>query len=189
MGNLWKVILATVVIFGTGVITGGLLVNFSEKAKPVRPKRQPEQHLVPLWPPPRGLAQGRSPEVQTNLERQTSEFVLNIDRELNLTSAQRERVERIVREGQEQTRETWTKIAPELRKQMNEVREKIRAELTTAQRAHFDEILKQRQRRRTEETGGPARPQRDGRQPQSLREASPGSDAPRPARRTAPANP
>ncbi len=29
--NSWKVILATVVIFGAGVLTGGLLVNYVER--------------------------------------------------------------------------------------------------------------------------------------------------------------
>lgn len=32
--NSWKIILATVVIFGCGVVTGGLLVNYVERAHP-----------------------------------------------------------------------------------------------------------------------------------------------------------
>jgi hypothetical protein len=31
---MWKVILATLVIFGTGVITGGLLVNYTNHTAP-----------------------------------------------------------------------------------------------------------------------------------------------------------
>ena len=32
--NSWKVILAAVVIFGAGVLTGGLLVNYVEPSHP-----------------------------------------------------------------------------------------------------------------------------------------------------------
>src|ERR1035437_5616366 len=52
--NSWKVILATMVIFGTGVVTGGLLVRH---AGPGREHRQPRPNIAvhnpqPAPPPP-----------------------------------------------------------------------------------------------------------------------------------------
>src|SRR5208282_3326609 len=38
--NYWKVRLATVVIFGTGVLTGGVLVNFVDHSHPKTSHRQ-----------------------------------------------------------------------------------------------------------------------------------------------------
>lgn len=158
MGNTWKIVLATVVIFGAGVITGGMLVSYSNHAKPVRVRR-PNELSVPLWPNPRGVIQGRAPELQSALAQQRADFVLGVARELDLTPEQRSRIERIVREGQERTRAIWQKAAPELRREMEEVRESIRAELTPEQRARFEKLLKQHQRRQSEESpAGPRSP-------------------------------
>lgn len=187
MVNTWKIALATVVIFGTGVVTGGLVVSHTDRAKPARPK-QPARHTVPLWPGPVGLAQGHSPEVQQNLERQTVEFVLGVGRELALSQEQRERIKQIIHEGQERSRVTWAKIAPELRHEMDEVKARIRAELTPDQRARFEDLLKQRQRRKAEEQQGQGRNQREFRQQPLPRDALPGEAGARPPRR-APSRP
>lgn len=152
MGNTWKIALATVVIFGAGVVIGGVLVRYTEDAKPAR-----SQHTVPLWPPPRGLVQGRQPEAQQNLERQQAEFIRGLQRELKLTREQRDRIDRTIRDGQERSKAIWSKVAPELHKEMEEVKDRIRTELTPEQRARFEEVLKQRQHRRLEESQGAAR--------------------------------
>ncbi len=173
MGNTWKIVLATVVIFGAGVVTGGLLVSYSDHAKPTRPKPV-ARHVVPLWPTPRGLAQGPHPEQQQNLEQQVRDFMRWAGRDLDLTPDQRQRIEGILRDGQERTRATWLKIAPELRRELEQVKAEIRVELTPEQRTKFDELLKQRQRRRPDDQPGQGRGPRELHLP---RETSPDGGA------------
>jgi hypothetical protein len=127
--NYWKVILATMVIFGTGVLTGGLLVHKTAGPKKARPARVT---TITNTPPPN----------VTPSQIQRLEFLVRANRELDLTTEQRERVERILKEGQERTREIWEGVAPEMRKELQLVRERIKAELTPEQRRKFEEIMK-----------------------------------------------
>ncbi len=185
MGNTWNVVLATVVIFGAGVVTGGLVVSHADQTLQNRPNRQ---HFVPLWPPPGRMVQG-PPEGRASLDRQTTEFLFSVSRELGLSAEQSNHIEQIVREGQELTRATWAKVLPELRKEMDDVREKVRAELTSEQRDRFDELLRQRQRRRPDEMpGGPGRGERGFRQGQPPR-FGPRGGGPRPEWFSSPTNP
>ncbi|HEV2434512.1 MAG TPA: hypothetical protein VG077_00800 [Verrucomicrobiae bacterium] len=80
--NSWKVVLATVVIFGAGVLTGGLLVN----------------HVVHEHRP---LPGPRSPETWRK------DFVGHLDKALKLTPEQHAAISKIVAEGQERNREIW----------------------------------------------------------------------------------
>lgn len=109
--NSWKVILATVVIFGAGVLTGGLLVNHV-----VRENR-------PLPAP-------RSPETWRR------DFVGHLDKALKLTPEQHAAISKIVAEGQDRNREIW-------RQEMEQVHQRIRAELTPEQQKKFEAMTKQ----------------------------------------------
>ena len=128
--NYWKVILATMVIFGAGVITGGLLVRETQVTK--RPKQA------------RPAATNHQATVQnvTPSQMQRLEFLVRANNELDLTPEQRVRIERVIREGQERTRQLWETIAPDVRKELQLVRERIKAELTPEQRRRFDELLR-----------------------------------------------
>ena len=140
--NTWKVILATLVIFGTGVITGGLLVSHSNSVlrhghKAVggeAPKHNaqapaPVRDMRPLLPPNFLLRK---------------DFLERLERELKLSGEQHERIEKIIGEGQERIKEISKNIEPEVRGELAETREKIRAELTPAQVPLFTELLKRR---------------------------------------------
>ncbi len=130
--NSWKVILATIVIFGTGVITGGLLVGYVEHGHGYRPK-----------PGANGAAAVRRPEFPPpSPEQRRLEFIRNISRQLKLTPKQRAHIEAILHESQEHTKKIWLQIAPEMKAEMAGVREKIRAELTPEQRRRFEELMK-----------------------------------------------
>lgn len=178
--NTWKLILATVVIFGAGVITGGLLVNHVDrtKFKQLRPRPtvpQPAQFL----PPPRELPRRPEQEIQRSLEQRRIEFVLSASRELKLSPAQRERIEQIIHEGQERTRELWEQVGPQMRKELADVKERVRQELTPPQRKLFEELMKRQQVRRPEETQPlPGRPGRENRRPAPPRESPPAEHAP-----------
>ena len=135
--NTWKVILATMVIFGTGVITGGLVVRQSGNIKaPVHPRYDRAQRPLPPSP----LAEGGIP--QGHIQR--FEFLNRVQRELDLSPEQRARVETIITEGQVRTKELWEPAAKQMRQEMQQVRERIRVELTPEQRSRFEELLKQR---------------------------------------------
>ena len=147
--NSWKVILATMVIFGTGVITGGLLVK--NTAGPVKDRR-PKNIVAPTNPPPLTV-------VPAQLQRM--EFLLRARNELNLTPEQHEHIEKIIREGQEKSRKLWEGVAPEMRKELQSVHEKIRAELSPEQRRRFEQLLKNAPRPGRPEEGQPPPQMRD----------------------------
>ena len=125
--NSWKVILATMVIFGTGVVTGGLLVRYAEGPPAARPAR------------PAGAAR-QGPFPTAGLLR--VEFLRRAGRELNLTPEQQEKLDKIIKESQERTRKVFS---PYLREEMQRTRTEFRAVLTPEQQPRFDELLKQQQ--------------------------------------------
>lgn len=146
--NYWKVILATVVIFGAGVFTGGLLVNCIDHPHSKNPHRTPanadahtqenhdngQSHPQDI-PPPRFA------------ERMGKQFVQQLNDTLQLTPEQRGKIEKIIADGQEQNRQIWTNVAPKMRAVMQEVNQQIRAELTPEQLKPFEELLKHPPRR------------------------------------------
>lgn len=135
--NSWKVILATMVIFGTGVVTGGLLVRYSDQARAPRPAHS-------------------TPAVRTTAAGGTRlDFLRRMQRELDLTPDQRERVDHILKESQERTKKLMEPLAPELREEMQRAKEEFRNALTPQQRARFDELLKQQQHPREPRRSSP----------------------------------
>jgi hypothetical protein len=121
-------------------VTGGLLVNYTRANKP-RPKPAPVANTPP-WQAPLAVYKRDPREVQLNLEQRRLEFIRNASRELDLTPEQRGRIDKIIRDSQEHTHEVWARVAPEMRKELAEVKDQIRAELTPEQKRRFEEMLK-----------------------------------------------
>jgi Spy/CpxP family protein refolding chaperone len=140
--NYWKVILATVVIFGAGVLTGGLLVDY------ISHSHQKGSHHPPAnagtRPATNNAAQARLPEIPRPplAEKMGKQFVQQLNDTLQLTPEQRVKIEKIIAEGQDRNRELWTNVAPKMRAVMEEVNQQIRAELTPEQVKSFEEMLK-----------------------------------------------
>jgi len=165
--NTWKIILATLVIFGTGVVTGGLLVTHNERAKQRQAwllnraeKNRPgrPEFREPNLPPPGASNPVIEPGMrQPNLlpSALRMDLLQRIERQMNLTSGQREKIEEILREGQEHTRQIMEPVQPELQKQMKSTRDRIRDVLTEDQQRRFDEMM--RPQRRLDETASPER--------------------------------
>jgi len=139
--NTWKVILATVIIFIAGAITGGLVVRNSRNAK-----------IPAVIKPENGHAASTAVQ-NTNATRQfklppplmgplARNFVDRLQRELNIDAGQRERIERIICDGQETTRLIWQEIEPDIHHTLVETKDKIRCELTPEQLAKFEELFK-----------------------------------------------
>jgi Spy/CpxP family protein refolding chaperone len=135
----WKVILATLVIFCSGLITGAVLVKNSSRLnhKPQRAaaaaSNTPTNQPGSIW------------------HTQQKEFLKRIDKQLNLKPEQREEIEKIMRESQERTKAIRDKIAPELREEMKKMRDEIRVQLTPDQQLKFDEAMKQQPKARKED--------------------------------------
>jgi Spy/CpxP family protein refolding chaperone len=131
--NSWKVILATMVIFGAGVVTGGLLVLHSGNMRTPRSARGFGMNRLgqPLTP---GLVR--------------FEFLRRAGRELDLTPEQQEKADKIIKESQERTRKVF---APYLREELQRTKAEFREMLTPEQRARFDQLLKLQQQRAREQ--------------------------------------
>jgi hypothetical protein len=126
--NSWKIILATVVIFGAGVMTGGLLVNYVDHAH-FGNHRPPEIHDADL-PMPHGDMLGK-------------QFLSQLDDELHLTPEQHKAIEKIIADGQDRNHDLWKLVSPQFRAVMQDVHQQIREQLDPDQRKQFEKMLKQ----------------------------------------------
>ena len=141
--NSWKVILATMVIFGTGVVTGGLLVRHVDHGRDRRP-----QHATGAVRPAQPSAAGVM----------RIEFLRRVERELDLTPAQREPIDKVLQEGQERMKTLMDTVEPRRREEFKKTMEEFRAVLTPEQQKRFDDLVKQQQQRaREQRKGGPSR--------------------------------
>lgn len=142
----WKVILAAFLIFATGAATGALA--FRAAARSAFKSRDPGLPPNPL--------DGRF------------DFLGRLARDLSLSEAQSNRIDAILQEGRKRNRQIWDTVQPQLREEMKQSRERMKAELTPEQRTKFDEITKrgrERDRRgpRPDGSGGGMGPGPDGR--------------------------
>ena len=133
--NNWKVIptivLATVLIFGAGVFTGGMLVDYVKRARP----RPVASHPVAMVPTNALTATNlagfvaarplRPPEILSK------DFLQRLEAQLPLTKEEHDSVQKIISDGQN-----------EMRKVVQDSRLEIREVLTPDQRIQFDDLLK-----------------------------------------------
>jgi len=126
--NNWKVIFATAVIFGAGVITGGLLVNYVHNSRPKavhKPAAETRAEATNQVVHPPDAAKPRPPEILSKA------FLQRLDDELRLAPDQHEAIQKIIGAGQSQ-----------MRKVIQDSRLEIREVLTPEQRKQFDELMK-----------------------------------------------
>lgn len=128
--KVWKVILATIVIFAAGVIAGGMLVKA----------------LTPVPLPPK-------PPVPPILSQQR--FQEKLKRELKLSADQTNRVDKVFGESNARIKILWDLVGPEMQKERQEVSENIRAILTPEQRETFEKLLKEPPHRPEGQRRGP----------------------------------
>jgi uncharacterized membrane protein len=133
--NNWKIIptivCATVLIFGAGVFTGGMLVNYVKSGHPRMGLKRPlvagptnsvvltNAAVAPLVRPI------RPPEILSK------DFLQRLDGAIHLTKDQHDAVQKIISDGQN-----------EMRKVIQDARLEIREVLTPEQRGQFDELMK-----------------------------------------------
>lgn len=137
--KIWKLILATLVIFATGVITGGVLTRHASTHIPA--PNSGSRHS-PLSRP---------------------DFLQRMSADLKLTPDQTNRLDTIIRKSHQRTEPLWDLIRPLLDEETTRVRSEIKAELTPEQQAKFEELTKSRYTRRPDgEPGGPGGPHPPG---------------------------
>jgi len=125
----WKIILAALVIFGAGLVTGSLMVW----KRPLKPGQSAAKSGTNSWQIPWGM--------------QRPEFLQRVARELELKPEQAGKVESIIRKSNQRTEPLWDMLRPALQEELTRVRTEIRAELTPEQQKKFDEILARPPRR------------------------------------------
>ena len=137
--DIFLVALATLVIFGAGVMTGGLLVR--SRAEPwsknaaASPTSPPPLAAAPLFP------------ARFNALSQSAEQLGD------LTPAQRTRIRHILRDGRERMADFFLIFEPDIQQVFRKMREDVRAELTPDQQRRLEDLLKQRPRRAQNWTG------------------------------------
>ena len=135
----WKVILATMVIFACGVVTGGLMTRtISTRAE------------APLASGSNSFAVATNSAGATNrasmagpiLQMQRIDFLKRMDKALDLTPAQHDDIAKIMRASQDRTQPLWNQISPQMNEEVKRVREDIRDVLTPDQRRKFLDMLR-----------------------------------------------
>lgn len=101
------------------------------------------------------------------------DFLKALDHEVELTAEQRERIEKILTEGQECTKQVWDKVAPDVRKEWMRVKDRIRAELNPEQRERFDELMKRKKQEERRPQPPRDEPRKDTQQPSPAAETPP----------------
>jgi hypothetical protein len=138
--NNWKVIFATVVIFGAGVITGGLLVNYAQQTGKKISRNKPAAAAETRSAGAHQVenAKPRPPEILSK------QFMQQLNESLQLTTEQREEIRKIITDGQNQ-----------IRKAIQDARLEIREVLAPKQKELFDELIKRPFRKSIYNTNGP----------------------------------
>ena len=124
------------VIFGMGVVTGGLMVRHVDHGRDRRP-----QHST-------GVARAGQPTAAGVMR---IEFLRRMERDLDLTPEQRAPIDKVLQEGQERMKKLMDTVEPRRREEFKKTMEEFRAVLTPEQQRRFDELVKQQQQRTREQ--------------------------------------
>lgn len=138
--NSWNVILATIVIFGAGVITGGLLVDHVKHQPPVRHVMEPGPK-----PPIANNEASETNEMPGPLRAQilNKQFVQQLNDELQLSDGQRKQIQKIISQGQQNTHDLWKLVGPQFQLIWRDTRVQMRQVLTPEQKKKFETLMKE----------------------------------------------
>ena len=139
--STWKPTLAALVIFAAGVVTGGLTVKL--RRPPIPSQSGPRISDARPWPAQRW-------------EGQVRDLSKRMEKHLDLTARQRDRIEAIVGDTQKRMKSILDEVAPRTRDEFRQMRQRIREELTQEQRKKFEELFKERRFERSPPSAEPA---------------------------------
>jgi len=130
--NLLRVILATLVIFATGVCTGYFLAR-----KPVA--------ATAGTPGSQSVLTGTNAPSDWNKQR--DEMRARLQTEIKATDEQMGKVDEILAESRKRSREIWQTVKVPMEAEVLRVQEEIRGVLDPEQAAKYEEIMKERAKR------------------------------------------
>ena len=133
--NTWKAILAVLVIFGAGFVTGHVASRMSEAAKPQAA-------------PPNALRAGANHSAQPPLsleQLRKVELMGRVQKALDLSPEQHARIEKIIEDSQGRIRDLWDQVAPDIHDEYDDVQKKVCQELSPEQKKTFDDLMKKQQ--------------------------------------------
>jgi len=141
--NTWKAILAVLVIFGAGFVTGHVASRLSENAKPAVTQSAARVTTHP----------GQQPLSLEQLRK--VELMGRVQKELDLTPEQHARIEKIIEESQQRIRDLWDQVAPDIHDEYDDVQKKVCQELSPEQKKLFDDLMKKQQHKPKPATNSP----------------------------------
>jgi uncharacterized membrane protein len=142
--NSWKVILATIVIYGAGILTGSLIVNHVDYS-PAKAAHRPDMPAASGNSNSRTNVPGQPVSRTARMpEMLSKQFLQRLDADLHLAPEQREAIQKIITDSQNLMHKT-----------MQDARLEIREQLTPEQRSQFDELVKRPPRRTPNSTNAP----------------------------------
>ena len=123
--NILRVILATLVIFGTGAVSG----YFIGKAKGIQTATET----------PKLTSTGNNSSAPP-LDKGRRSFMDRMQKDLALTDEQRETIGKIFADSRDRSKELWKEIREPMDNEVKRVHEEIKAVLSPEQSLKFDEI-------------------------------------------------
>jgi hypothetical protein len=134
----WKLILAVLLIFGAGVVTGGMLVRVRIPAAVGA-----DLAAAPEKPAPTNtVADLSGVKMPGILGAGRQAFTQRLKKQVSLTSEQVAEVDRIMDRSRERMLKIWEPIAPQAREETRAVRTQIYALLDADQKVKFDESFR-----------------------------------------------
>jgi hypothetical protein len=138
--NTWKVILAALVIFGAGFVTGNVVNRMSQVAK------APGNNSNPTTAARAAARPGQQPLSLEQLRK--VELMGRVQKDLDLSPEQHARIEKIIEESQERIRDLWDQVAPDIHDEYDDVQKKVCQELSPEQKKTFDDLMKKQQQKK-----------------------------------------
>ena len=133
MVNAWKPILAAIVIFAAGVVTGVFVVDH-HKTKPPRafPQQFPREHG----------SRNTEHRPGSRMDGQLDWLMKRIQRDLQLTDTKAAKVESAFKASREEMKTSWEEIRPRMRASTEKLKDRLRGDLTEEQLQKFEKYLR-----------------------------------------------
>ena len=164
--NPAKVILATIVIFVCGLVTGVLIVkttsqNIRSTAASDAPTPLVVSSNLPVFETNVLTQTNLAVVTRTNVvwapfQAQRMSLIRQMVNRLHLEPDQKERISQIIKDSQERNKELWQQIAPQMRDELKRVTDEIRQELRPGQLHRFNDMLRENRRENRTSPGGAA---------------------------------
>ncbi len=131
MVSSWKIIIATLVIYTAGLITG----TFLNDLRPTKDRPQSRRDPMPRGP-------------------RMNDFIQRFGSRLDLTGTQKTNITQILKSSQQRMDALMQKMHPKIAEEFSQVNSEIKGHLTEKQATQFEALMKNR---RNQGPGGPRR--------------------------------